>query len=137
MIIKFQITLDKNENTMHDQFSRNRKEINAIAKENREELSKNLLGLEEKLSKNFKDVKQTIDTQLGDIRKDNTKQLDKMRNTVDEKLQDTLEKRIGKSFKLVSDRLEEVHKGLGQMQTIASGVGDLKSVLKNVKTRGV
>ena len=135
--IKFQTSLDKIEKNMHDQFSMNRVEINNIAKDNREELSKNLTGLEEKLSKNFKDVKNTIEAQLTDIRNDNTKQLEKMRNTVDEKLQDTLEKRIGKSFKLVSDRLEEVHKGLGQMQTIASGVGDLKSVLKNVKTRGV
>ena len=60
-----------------------------------------------------------------------------MRNTVDEKLQKTLEKRIGESFKQVSERLEEVHKGLGEMQTIATGVGDLKKVLSNVKTRGV
>ena len=60
-----------------------------------------------------------------------------MRNTVDEKLQKTLEKRIGESFKLVSERLEEVHKGLGEMQTIATGVGDLKKVLANVKTKGV
>ena len=59
-----------------------------------------------------------------------------MRDTVDEKLQKTLEKRIGESFKQVSDRLEQVHKGLGEMQTIASGVGDLKKVLSNVKTKG-
>ena len=60
-----------------------------------------------------------------------------MRNTVDEKLQETLEKRIGESFKQVSERLEQVHKGLGEMQTIATGVGDLKKVLSNVKTKGV
>ena len=60
-----------------------------------------------------------------------------MRNTVDEKLQKTLEKRIGESFKQVSERLEEVHKGLGEMQTIATGVGDLKKVLSNVKNKGV
>ncbi|MCK5673515.1 MAG: DNA recombination protein RmuC, partial [Spirochaetales bacterium] len=72
-----------------------------------------------------------------DIREDNNKQITEMRKTVDEKLQSTLEKRIGESFKQVSDRLELVHKGLGEMQTIATGVGDLKKVLSNVKTRGV
>ena len=64
-------------------------------------------------------------------------QLEKIRNTVDEKLQTTLEKRLSESFKQVSERLEKVHKGLGEMQNIASGVGDLKKVLTNVKTRGV
>jgi DNA recombination protein RmuC len=68
---------------------------------------------------------------------DNTKQLEQMRQTVDEKLQGTLEKRLGESFKLVSERLEQVHKGLGEMQTLATGVGDLKKVLTNVKVRGV
>jgi DNA recombination protein RmuC len=67
---------------------------------------------------------------------DNEKRLEQMRQTVDEKLQGTLEARLGESFKLVSDRLEQVHKGLGEMQTLASGVGDLKRVLSNVKTRG-
>jgi DNA recombination protein RmuC len=67
---------------------------------------------------------------------DNAKQLDQMRQTVDEKLQGTLEKRLGESFKQVSERLEQVHKGLGEMQTLATGVGDLKKVLTNVKTRG-
>jgi DNA recombination protein RmuC len=67
---------------------------------------------------------------------DNAKQLDQMRQTVDEKLQGTLEKRLGESFKQVSERLEQVHKGLGEMQTLAAGVGDLKKVLTNVKTRG-
>jgi len=67
---------------------------------------------------------------------DNAKQLEQMRQTVDEKLQGTLEKRLGESFKQVSERLELVHKGLGEMQTLATGVGDLKKVLTNVKTRG-
>lgn len=67
---------------------------------------------------------------------DNTKKLEEMRKTVDEKLQETVEKRFNESFKLISDRLEQVHKGLGEMQTLASGVGDLKKVLANVKTRG-
>jgi len=136
-IVKFQGSLDKNEKIIYDQLERNREEINKTSKENREELSKSLNQFEEKFSKNIKDVRETINNQLKDIRDDNTKQLEKMRNTVDEKLQETLEKRIGESFKQVSDRLEQVHKGLGEMQTIASGVGDLKKVLSNVKTKGV
>lgn len=78
----------------------------------------------------------TIADQLERMRGDNSAKLEQMRQTVDEKLQGTLEKRLGESFKLVSDRLEQVHKGLGEMQTLASGVGDLKRVLTNVKTRG-
>jgi len=78
-----------------------------------------------------------VDTQLKAIQEDNGKKLEEMRKTVDEKLHETLEKRLGESFKLVSDRLEQVHKGLGEMQTLASGVGDLKRVLTNVKTRGM
>ncbi len=77
-----------------------------------------------------------LDEKLGELRKDNSKKLDAMRQTVDEKLQGTLEKRLGESFKQVSDRLEQVHRGLGEMQSLATGVGDLKRVLTNVKTRG-
>jgi DNA recombination protein RmuC len=81
-------------------------------------------------------IRETVDTKMQLLQKDNSEKLEKMRMTVDEKLQSTLEKRLGESFKLVSDRLEQVHKGLGEMQTLASGVGDLKRVLTNVKTRG-
>ena len=84
-----------------------------------------------------KDVRSTVEKQLTEKREDNGKRLDEMRKTVDEKLQTTLEKRLGESFKQVSERLEQVHKGLGEMQTIASGVGDLKKVLTNVKTKGI
>ena len=77
-----------------------------------------------------------IDSRLKEIREGNEKKLDEMRKTVDEKLHDTLEKRLGDSFKFVSERLEAVHKGLGEMQSLASGVGDLKRVLTNVKARG-
>ncbi len=77
-----------------------------------------------------------VERKLENIQKDNSEKLEKMRLTVDEKLHETLEKRLGDSFKLVSQRLELVHKGLGEMQTLASGVGDLKKVLQNVKTRG-
>ena len=131
------IYLSKSSNDIDVQFQKNREETSKISKENREELSNTLERFEERFSKNIKSVQDAIYKQLKDIRDDNTKQLDRMRNTVDEKLQTTLEKRLGESFKQVSERLEKVHKGLGEMQNIASGVGDLKKVLSNVKTRGV
>ncbi len=81
-------------------------------------------------------MRTTIEKRLENIQRDNGEKLEKMRETVDEKLHATLEKRLSESFKLVSDRLEQVHKGLGEMQTLATGVGDLKKVLQNVKTRG-
>lgn len=81
-------------------------------------------------------LRNKIEEKLINLQKDNSEQLEKMRQTVDEKLQGTLEKRLSESFKLISERLESVHKGLGEMQVLASGVGDLKKVLTNVKTRG-
>jgi DNA recombination protein RmuC len=81
-------------------------------------------------------VRSTVDTRLKAIQDDNAVKLEKMRQTVDEKLQGTLDKRLGDSFKIVSDRLELVHKGLGEMQSLAQGVGDLKRVMTNVKARG-
>ena len=86
--------------------------------------------------KKLEAVRVTVESKLQSMQIDNAKQLDQMRQTVDEKLQGTLEKRLGESFKQVSERLELVHKGLGEMQTLATGVGDLKKVLTNVKTRG-
>lgn len=81
-------------------------------------------------------INETVEKKLAGIQEDNNKKLEQMRATVDEKLHDTLEKRLGESFKIVSDRLEQVHKGLGEMQSLATGVGDLKKILTNVKTRG-
>ena len=81
-------------------------------------------------------IRLTFDARVKELQEGNEKKLDEMRKTVDEKLHDTLEKRLGESFKLVSDRLEAVHKGLGEMQHLATGVGDLKRVLTNVKVRG-
>jgi len=81
-------------------------------------------------------VRENLDERVKELREGNEKKLEEMRKTVDEKLQDTLEKRLGESFKLVSERLENVQKGLGEMQNLASGVGDLKRVLTNVKARG-
>lgn len=82
-------------------------------------------------------IRTTVETRLSALQEDNGKRLEEMRMTVDEKLQKTLETRLGQSFRLVSERLEQVYKGLGEMQNLASGVGDLKKVLSNVKTRGV
>jgi DNA recombination protein RmuC len=81
-------------------------------------------------------INETVEKKLSAIQEDSGKKLEQMRATVDEKLHDTLEKRLGESFKIVSERLEQVHKGLGEMQNLAVGVGDLKKVLTNVKTRG-
>ena len=124
-ITKFDGYLEKSLKSITEQLQQNRSDSNAVAKDNRDELKETL-----------KDLKESIDSRLKNIQEDSTKQLDKMRDTVDEKLQKTLEKRIGESFKQVSERLEQVHKGLGEMQTIAAGVGDLKKVLSNVKTKG-
>ena len=82
-------------------------------------------------------IRETVEKKLTSISEENSKKLDEMRRTVDEKLQKTLEDKMNQSFKLVSERLEQVYKGLGEMQTLASGVGDLKKVLSNVKTRGI
>lgn len=82
------------------------------------------------------DLRGMVEQRLESLQKDNASKLEEMRRTVDEKLHATLEQRLGESFKLVSDRLEAVHKGLGEMQTLAAGVGDLKRVLTNVKSRG-
>jgi DNA recombination protein RmuC len=87
--------------------------------------------------KRMGEVRATLEAQLKTLREDNEKQLEKMRATVDEKLQSTLEARLGESFRQVSDRLEAVHRGLGEMQSLATGVGDLKRVLGNVKNRGI
>ena len=83
------------------------------------------------------EIRQTLEVQLAQLQSTNTAKLDEMRATVDEKLQSTLQARLGESFKQVAERLEQVHKGLGEMQTLAQGVGDLKHLLTNVKTRGM
>ena len=135
--MKFQASLDEKIKLIHDEMGRNREENSKNSLDNRQELSKNLNQFSEKFERNLKDIKDTINNQLKDIRDDNTKQLDKMRDTVDQKLQETLEKKIGESFNQVRKQLDAVHKGLGEMQNVAAGVGDLKKVLSNVKTKGV
>lgn len=95
-----------------------------------------IAALTESNDKRQEALRETVSSTLNTLRTENAEKLEKMRETVEEKLQGTLEKRLGESFKLVSDRLEQVHKGLGEMQTLATGVGDLKRVLSNVKSRG-
>ena len=114
------------------------------AREAREELNRISQNITSQLSANagaqhtqFETLRGAVEQQLGRIQQDNSAKLEQMRLTVDEKLHATLEKRLSESFRQVSDRLELVHKGLGEMQTLAAGVGDLKRVLSNVKTRGV
>jgi DNA recombination protein RmuC len=100
-------------------------------------LNTQLQGLSESNARRLSEVRETMETQLAQLQQTNAAKLDEMRKTVDEKLQSTLEARLGESFKQVADRLEQVHKGLGEMQTLAVGVGSLQRVLTNVKTRGI
>ena len=101
------------------------------------ELNRQLADMTMQNDRKLENIRLTMETRITALQEDNHKQLDQMRSTVDEKLQKTLEDRISQSFKLVSERLEQVYKGLGEMQTLAAGVGDLKKVLSNVKTRGI
>jgi DNA recombination protein RmuC len=111
-------------------------ELANIQKIQLETMSSTIGKLSDTNEKKLEAVRVTVEGKLQSMQIDNAKQLDQMRQTVDEKLQGTLEKRLGESFKQVSERLEQVHKGLGEMQALATGVGDLKKVLTNVKTRG-
>lgn len=109
----------------------------ANAQKTQIETMSSMIGkLSDSNEKKLEAVRVTVENKLQSMQVDNAKQLEQMRQTVEEKLQGTLEKRLGESFKQVSERLELVHKGLGEMQTLATGVGDLKKVLTNVKTRG-
>lgn len=102
-----------------------------------EDIKKRFHEFHQNTNKALADIRHEVNHRLEGIQKDNNEKLEKMRETVDEKLNKTLEERLGRSFKLVSDSLEKVQKGLGEMQNLATGVGDLKKVLSNVKTRGV
>ncbi len=99
-------------------------------------LNQTLTNLTESNAKRMEEIRGTLENKIRELQTDNAARLEEMRKTVDEKLHDTLEKRLGESFKLVSERLEKVHQGLGEMQNLAMGVGDLKRVLTNVKIRG-
>jgi len=154
-LASFEKNQERTERALKDEIAKNREETAANSKNLREEIinsmtnianlqkdqldifSKQLTALtvsnEDKLGK----MTQTIETKLKSIQEDTNEKLEKMRATVDEKLHKTLEERLSQSFRIVSERLELVHKGLGEMQNLAVGVGDLKKVLSNVKTRGI
>ena len=158
-------TLDKINGSLRDEFQRSREESSKVAKDNRDELQKSLETFDISLSRNIREfnenqrlnfessmtrareqaqnieaklekMRETIEGKLKEIQTDNSVKLEQMRETVNEKLQETLNTRISESFKMVTDQLEQVYKGLGDMQKLAVGVGDLKRVLSNVKTRG-
>lgn len=118
--------------------------ISRNQKDSAENLDKRLADLSQRFShmaqeneQKLEQIRTAMEKKIGDLTAENNRQLEEMRRTVDEKLQKTLDDRITQSFKLVNDRLEQVYKGLGEMQNLAVGVGDLKKVLSNVKTRGI
>ena len=112
-------------------------QLSLLQKSLSDTLTLQLGSLSESNARRLSEVRQTLEAQLAQLQTTNAAKLDEMRATVDEKLQSTLQARLGESFKQVADRLEQVHKGLGEMQTLAQGVGDLKHLLTNVKTRGI
>ena len=111
-------------------------QLGSVQKQQLEGVTAQVQALVETNQQRLEGLRATISEQLGEMREANEKKLEEMRRTVDEKLQGTLEKRLGESFKLVREQLDAVHKGLGEMQSLATGVGDLKNVLTNVKVRG-
>lgn len=132
---------------LRQEFATSRKELNQITKDlrqeltgslnlNRDSIDKRIEQLRDSNDKKLELIRKTVETNLNSLQKDNAEKLEKMRLTVDEKLQSTLEKRLGQSFKQVSERLEQVQRGLGEMKGLATDVGDFKRVLTNVKTRG-
>ncbi|MEG1973170.1 MAG: DNA recombination protein RmuC, partial [Oscillospiraceae bacterium] len=101
------------------------------------QLDRRFVSFQSQSEEKLENIRSSVEVKLNSIQESNSKKLDEMRATVDEKLQKTLNERLAQSFSQVSDRLEQVYKGLGEMQTLAIGVGDLKKVLSNVKTRGI
>lgn len=124
----------RTQNTQIDAFGQ---QLALLQKSLSDTLTLQLSGLSESNARRMSEVRATLEAQLAQLQLSNAAKLDEMRATVDEKLQATLQARLGESFKQVADRLEQVHKGLGEMQTLAQGVGDLKHLLTNVKTRGI
>lgn len=129
-------TVDKKLGEAKEDARLGREETGATLKRFSESLNQQLASVQQANDTRLVEMRQLIESRLDAIQKDNADKLEKMRQTVDEKLHATLEQRLGESFKLVSDRLEQVHKGLGEMQTLAADVGGLQRVLTNVKTRG-
>ncbi len=133
--------LDRMQKEMLEEQRASRRESNEAIQQSMQNMSQVLLTAQGNantaVNENLESIRKAMVTQLGGIREENNRQLEQMRQTVDEKLQKTLNDRITQSFQLVNERLEQVYAGLGEMKTLANGVGDLKKVLSNVKTRGV
>ncbi len=123
--------------SFNETFLQQLKTMADIQKDQLEVFSRQLLTLTQSNEQRLDRMRETIEERLRTLQEENTKKLDQMREIVDKELHATLEKRLGESFRLVSERLEQVHKGLGEMQALASSVGDLKKVLSNVKTKGI
>lgn len=128
--------LSSNMNQLGESLLKRIHESSIMQKNQLDIFSKQLSELNQQTELKLEQIRSTVEQRITELQKDNNQKLEKMRETVDEKLQSTLEKRLSESFKTVSERLEQVHKGLGEMQNLALGVGDLKKVLINVKTRG-
>jgi DNA recombination protein RmuC len=122
--------------SFEDKFTQNVREFNDLQKQKFDDLVLRQENIKKETETKLKEIRETVEIKLTTLQQDNNQKLEEMRKTVDEKLQESVDKRFNESFKLISDRLEQVHKGLGEMQTLATGVGDLKKVLTNVKTRG-
>ena len=133
--------MDKLQREMQEEMRQSRKESNEATQQAVQNMGQVLLTAQTSantsINENLESIRRAMVTQLGGIREENNRQLEQMRQTVDEKLQKTLNDRITQSFQLVNERLEQVYEGLGEMKTLAGGVGDLKKVLSNVKTRGI
>lgn len=130
------LQLDTMRQAMVAQAQSGREEQAVSLKRFADSLNQTLTALTESNAQRMAEIRATLEAKIRDLQADNGLRLEEMRKTVDEKLHATLEQRLGESFKLVSDRLEKVHQGLGEMQQLAIGVGDLKRVLTNVKSRG-
>lgn len=164
--IMFDNLQNKLEGTFRDEMSKNREENNKLSFQNRQEMSQNIKNMSDTInqqinsisnlqkdqldlvlkqllellktnSEGLERIRQSVENKLQQIQEDNNKKLEEMRATVDEKLHNTLERRLGESFKNISERLEALYKQLGEMQSLNSGINDLKRALTNVKTRGI
>lgn len=130
-------TVQKSVKTLGDMISQNQRESAEAQSRRLTELNRQFANTSMGIEQRLENIRVSMENKVTTMTEENNRQLTEMRNTVDEKLQKTLEERIGRSFKQVSDSLEQVTRGLGEMQTLAAGVGDLKKVLSNVKTRGI
>jgi DNA recombination protein RmuC len=140
MLVAFLTLLNRNANIERlvlDQIAKNRDELSQNLKSSSDSLLSRFTDLTKMNEDKLEKVREAVERRLETLQQDNSLKLEKMRETVDEKLHSTLERRLGESFKIVSERLEQVQSGLGEMKTLASDVGDLKKVLTNVKTRGI